>query len=74
MKLLEYIEKLQAIAQEYGDLELVYSVDDEGNCFNRVDYNPSVGLFRDNDFTGIAMFEDFEIDNVPENINAVCIN
>lgn len=74
MKLLEYIEKLQALAQEHGDLELVYSVDDEGNYFRKVGFHPSEGLFRDNEFVSATMFEDYEIDNIPENINAICIN
>ena len=42
MKLTKYIEKLQELLKEHGDLELIYSSDDEGNNHNKVHHNPSV--------------------------------
>lgn len=42
MKLKEYIENLQAIYAEEGDLELIFSKDDEGNGFSTVGQEPRV--------------------------------
>ena len=42
MKLKEYIEKLQELYLEHGDLELVYASDDEGNYYNKVYYDPGI--------------------------------
>ena len=39
MKLKEYIEKLQELYLEHGDLELVYAVDDEGNYYQSLTSN-----------------------------------
>lgn len=45
MKISDFIKSLEEIKEEYGDLELVYSRDDEGNGFDRVQFYPSVGHF-----------------------------
>lgn len=42
MKLTKYIEKLQELLNEHGDLELIYSSDDEGNEYNTVNCEPSL--------------------------------
>lgn len=44
MKLKEYIDHLQSIYNEYGDLELCYAADDEGNSYCRGVFDPSVRL------------------------------
>ena len=49
MKLKEYIEKLQELYLEHGDLDLVYAIDDEGNYYNTVSYNPSIMSMCDGD-------------------------
>ena len=78
MKLSKFIEGLQALAKEHGDLEVVYSVDDEGNSYHPVHYLPSIGNYDDNDqmFTGESeekWYKEFhEVDKMP--INAVVIN
>lgn len=66
MKLSGMIENLNEIYRLYGDLECVYSVDEEGNAFHGVYFEPSVGIFSDGEF--VADMED------PNSINAVCIN
>lgn len=65
MKLLEYIEMLQDIAEEHGNIDVIYSSDDEGNEFSFVQYEPDVCEF---DGECDAIF-DGEFD-----VNAVCIN
>ena len=41
MKLKEYLKKLEDLYEKYGDIELYYSIDDEGNDYREVYYNPS---------------------------------
>lgn len=86
MLLSEYIEKLQNVLTEHGDLEVVYSSDDEGNDFNKVYHDPTVGYYSSREFHEIDTFEydeqedhgdaDYEDDfgYSISDINAVCIN
>ena len=72
MKLSKLIENLQAIHKEYGDLNCVYAKDDEGNGFQPIHYEPSVGEYDKEE----RYFEPQDVDNdeyVVE-INAVCVN
>ena len=48
------ILNLQAIERKYGDLDVVYSKDDEGNDFGVTFFPPSVGFFLTGygDFSG----------------------
>jgi hypothetical protein len=49
-RLSEYIKELQKIeAKEGGDLEVWYSVDDEGNEYCQIQYSPEVRLARKDD-------------------------
>lgn len=73
MNLNTYIQQLMDIRSKYGgDLEVVYSTDEEGNSFGKVFYSPTVGCLSNTDH--------FEIDDHTEKfakynkINAVCIN
>ena len=66
MKLKDYMKKLEKIATENPEaleMTVITSSDDEGNCFKRVFYSPSVGNFQD------GMFEA----DLKE-VNAVCLN
>lgn len=77
MKLKEYIEGLQKIADQYPDAEAIYSKDPEGNGFRPVSFTGSPGFFIRNDETFIQPDEfewylkNYEVTPV---INAVCIN
>jgi len=64
MKAKEYINHLQKLIEEYGDLDLISSKDDEGNEYNPVYYAPSVGKYKDGEFNTCSK----------KNINAICIN
>lgn len=44
MKLKQYIEELQKLYDEHGDLVLYSAIDDEGNGYNQVYYGPGVRL------------------------------
>jgi protein involved in sex pheromone biosynthesis len=75
MTLTQYIKELQELVlknPEHGDLEVVYSRDDEGNGFQRVHYSPGVGIFEDGDFIHKSQLEEWEREE--SDINAVCIN
>ncbi len=69
MKLSEYIEGCQKILEEYGDLDVIYAIDDEGNDFNLVHHTPSVGKYEHHEFTPEEYFDDDS-----ETVNSVCIN
>lgn len=61
MTVKEYLEKLQEVINQDPsvlDLPVVYSKDDEGNQFNLVQYNPTMGKWIVGD----------------EEIHAICIN
>ena len=42
MKISEMIKNLQEFMNEHGDLDCWYAVDDEGNDFKKVHYDPSL--------------------------------
>lgn len=73
MKLQEYINNLQKVLDEHGDLDVVYAVDDEGNGFGEVHFTPTVGHYSDREFySNEEDFEDYGIDKNDK--NAVCVN
>lgn len=42
MKISEMITNLQSFLEEHGDLDCYYAVDDEGNAYHEVYYEPSL--------------------------------
>lgn len=69
MKLKDYINHLLEIKKKYGgELECIYSSDDEGNYFEPVYFTPTVGCF---DVDGDGMFD---TDATKEEVNCVCVN
>lgn len=80
MKLLsEFIKQLEEIKEEHGDLQVVYSADDEGNRFGQVYFGPTAGFFSKEEHTFTSADEvaqeiedgDMDEDTV---INSICIN
>lgn len=69
MVLSEYINNLTEFLKEHGDLNVVYSVDEEGNSFNQVCFPPTVGYFDDCDFVSTDNFDEGSYE-----INSICIN
>ncbi len=71
MKLREFLERLNDMVKERPELEeldVITSIDDEGNAFNLVNYSPTVGNYNDdNEFE--QEYPDCEFE-----INAVCVN
>jgi hypothetical protein len=67
MKLREFLDNLNKLAKERPetlDFDIVSSKDDEGNGFDLVYYEPTVGTYNSKD-------KDFQEELKP---NAVCIN
>ncbi|MFA5625801.1 MAG: hypothetical protein WC966_12255 [Bradymonadales bacterium] len=46
MKLSEYIKGLQEVFEEHGDMDCYYSVDDEGNAYQQVNYNGEIRYLK----------------------------
>ena len=57
------LEEFIKLNPESLDLEVITSMDDEGNAFNRVYYTPSKGEYSDREFDAKSTI-----------VNAVCIN
>lgn len=77
MKLKEFIANLNKMAEENPDIlefEVITSKDDEGNGFDKVIYDPSVGHFDpdDRDFTPIEDMEEYHEGSETELV--ICVN
>jgi hypothetical protein len=73
MKLSTYIESLEDALKKYGDLEVIYSSDEEGNSFDKINFSPTIGHFFSEDREWIS--EDSILDDDLEyEINSVCVN
>jgi hypothetical protein len=68
MKLKTFIFLLQKIEKDHPNLEVIYSSDDEGNHFEKVKFEPSMGVFGHGEFVSIEQEES------NSKANAVCIN
>lgn len=73
MNLKEYIEKLNKLYTKHGDLELVYSKDDEDNEFNYLNFDPSLVNYNPSDLSVIAD-EDLDEYDESEYKKVICIN
>ena len=56
----QHIRSCQKLLSKHGNLELVYSIDDEGNGFQKIWWGPGIGYFsdRDSDFISEEYFEE----------------
>lgn len=79
MKLKQFLEAIQHHTKDIpnrDDLEVVFSVDDEGNEYKKAFYEPTLckiesAISDSNYITAIEMLEDGEIEK--EDINAICV-
>lgn len=77
MKLSKYFEKLKEILEEHGDLDLIYSSDDEGNVHDKVRYLPTIVYAeQDGNHYSTLCEEDFEDDEYDKEDyeKVVCVN
>jgi hypothetical protein len=73
MKISQMIKNLQTIMTDYGDMDCWYAVDDEGNDYHPIHFEPSV--YYANHYGDIFQEEDLKNED-PEDIaelNAICI-
>ena len=73
MKISEMIKNLEAVMAANGDIECYYAVDDEGNAYHEVYFEPSV--YWINKYGDVFQDEDLE-DEDPEDIaelQQICI-
>ena len=68
-----YIEKLQELLQEHGDLELIYSSDVEGNNYDNLSYLPSIVNYN-SVWKEVISDEDLEEYDESEYSKAICVN
>lgn len=73
MRLTKYIEKLQELLEEHGDLELIYSSDDEGNVYDKVYLYPSIVNYISSD-REVIHDEDLEEWDESEYQKVICVN
>lgn len=67
MTLKEYAAKINQLLKDgHGDLELCFAMDNEGNGFSSVFYEPSLGYFDGESFSNAKHGE--------QTPNAICIN
>ena len=76
MTLKTYIQQLNSLIEEnpeYAELDVIYAKDDEGNDFQPVSFEPSLGNYDCNGaFTQQSDFDQlYEADKF---VNSVCIN
>ena len=72
------MEKLNNLAKRYPNLEVIYASDDEGNGYNYVSYEPSIGYFdkEDGEYEAFSnsITTDEEVQLTEDLCNVVCIN
>ena len=75
MTLQEFINNLYEFVKENPealDMQVITSIDDEGNGYNLIHYTPTKGIYEDREFIQSTQYEDYERDG--NETNAVCIN
>jgi len=76
MKLIDLIinlQKLMVIDPMNGNLDVVFSIDDEGNGYEEIYFDPALGTY-DKEEKEFHSVDDFEEDDEIPTVNAVCIN
>ncbi len=73
MKLSEYAEQINLLAQLHPDLLVVFSIDDEGNEFKPLHHSPSLGNYDSEEQEWLDE-QDFADYGDEYSVNAVCIN
>lgn len=73
MKVSKMIKNLQEFMAEHGDLECWYAVDDEGNGYKRVYYDPS--LYYLDEYGDVLQQEDYDEadEDEKEDLKPICI-
>lgn len=77
MKVSEMIKNLQEFMEEYGDIECWYAKDDEGNGYQEVNFEPSLGFVDTYDdgisevYSNVEELEEYNL--TLEDVTPICI-
>ncbi len=80
VKISRLIKNLQNILEEHGDLSCVYAIDEEGNGFDLIYWDPSLGMFneRQRDYLSLDEYNQLKEENQlwypDKSEKVVCIN
>lgn len=74
MNLSEYIKELQKLEAEHGDKTVVYSHDDEGNCYQKVAWTGTVAYCEDEKEHFLERIDDDELDEYEKYDTVIIIN
>jgi hypothetical protein len=72
MKVSEMIKNLQKFMAENGDLECWYAVDDEGNGYSPIYFEPTM-YYTNGDGDVRQTLEDFDMDDYVEDVQQICV-
>lgn len=75
MKVSEMIKNLQKFIKEHGDIDCYYAVDDEGNGYQKIHYEPSLYYINDDDevYQSLEELEIEKEDIENEGIKPICV-
>lgn len=72
MKISEMIKNLQSFMEENGDLDCYYAVDEEGNGYSKIHYEPS--KYYATEYEEVYQFEDLEYMEIDiEDVTPICV-
>lgn len=73
MKVSQMIKNLEEFMETYGDLECWYAVDDEGNDYKEVYYDPSL-YYVDEEENVYGTLDDVEYNDLSEeDVRKICL-
>ena len=77
MKLSKFIKGLQDALEKHGNLEVITSIDSEGNGYNEVFFSPSAGYFNGEEFASVENVKaepEYYEDYKGKKPNVICVN
>jgi hypothetical protein len=82
MKLHKFIDQLNKLVEEnpqVKDFDVIYSIDEEGNAYDKIYFSPTIGNFSGDQFRTQDYIEEFNEEYPDEKlenleVNSVCIN
>lgn len=73
MKISEMIANLKEFMEEHGDLECWYAIDDEGNGYHKIYYEPSLMCASKYDGEVMTLKDAGWIELYPEDYDEICV-
>ena len=73
MKVSEMIKNLEEFKAEHGDIDCWYAIDDEGNGYKKVYFDPSLHYVDDNNDVYVSAEDVEDCDLSIEDVTPICI-